>query len=633
MELFKGYIFTKGKQAVEKFKGRKDFKTYEEVKTAPEFAGILADNVVLIDVDNKAQSELLMDIVEDLQLNCRVYQTTRGRHFLFKNNGIDKCGTGVRLACGLTADIKVGAKNSYSILKFNGEERFIEWDIEEETEYQEVPRWLFPINSKLDFFDMEAGDGRNSSLYKYILTLTNNGFSKSDSRQTIEIINKYVFKDHLTDDEIETITRDEAFPEDTFYDGRTFLHNKFGDFLMNNNHIKRINGLLHVYRDGIYIEGARDIENQMVRYLPSIKAQQRTEVLKYLDVQCLSNTEQSDARYIAFKNGIYDIAIRELLPFNPDIIIINKIPWDYNPKAYSSLLDKTLNKIACGDNEIRAILEEAIGYSFYRRNELSKSFFLTGGGANGKSTYLEIVKDILGMKNISALGLEELGERFSIGYMNGKLANIGDDIAPGFLQGRELANFKKIVSGNIIKAEVKFKAVSDEDNIKPTVKMFFSANEMPRTRSKGFEAVLRRLVKIPFDAKFTPNDEDYDPFIAWKLKDREVMEYGILLGLQGLYRVLENNDFTRSEKVVKELEEYENENNPILQFLEDRELCDIENQPCNEVYRQYKIFCIENGFTEMSINAFGREISKRFGLSRGTKRVDGKVIKIYEKPV
>lgn len=629
MQLFKGYVATKNKKCLEKFKDRKDLKTYDEVKDLPEFAGILADDVVLIDIDDQAQSEIMMDIVEDMQLDCRVYQTTRGRHFLFKNDGIKKCGTHLKLACGLEADIKIGSKNSYSILKFNGEERFIEWDVDS-GEYQTVPKWLFPVKTNTDFLAMEAGDGRNNALFSYILALLRSRFTKDEARESIRILNKYVLKDPLTEDEINTITRDEAFPaaEEIFFDETGFLHNKFGDYLIQNDHITRINGLLYVYRDGVYVEGARFIENKMLQLIPDLKAFQRVEVLKYLNVQCLENAEPADARYIAFANGIFDIVNRVLLPFTPDLIITNKIPWNYNPDAYSELLDNTLDKIACGDAEIRSILEESIGYSFYRRNELSKSFILTGEGANGKSTFLDLVKDILGPSNISALGLEELGERFSISYMNGKLANIGDDIADDFLQGRELANFKKIVSGNLIKAEVKNKVVSDEDNIKPTVKIFFSTNSMPRTKSKGFQALLRRLVKIPFNAKFSKEDPDYDPFISWKLKAEDVMEYGIILGLQGLYRVLENNDFTQSEIVENELREYEVENNPILPFLEERE---IENQPCTEIYRDYKKYCVENGFTDVSAIVFGKEIVRRLGLVSAVKKVNGKPVRIYVK--
>ena len=70
-----------------------------------------------------------------------------------------------------------------------------------------------------------------------------------------------------------------------------------------------------------------------------------------------------------------------LKPFTSDLIITNKIPWDYDETAYSELCDNVLNKLSCNDKAIRMLLEEAIGYSFYRRNELSKAFFLTGEGA------------------------------------------------------------------------------------------------------------------------------------------------------------------------------------------------------------------------------------------------------------
>src|SRR5690606_23938465 len=151
------------------------------------------------------------------QLNCRVYQTSRGKHFLFRNNGIDKNGTKKKLACGLTADIKVGSRNSYSVLKFNGEERFIEWDIEPGEEYQQLPKWLFPVNSNMNFLDMEAGDGRNQALFNYILTLQSADFTIEEARECIRIINRYILKESLSERELETILRDDAFKKPIFF--------------------------------------------------------------------------------------------------------------------------------------------------------------------------------------------------------------------------------------------------------------------------------------------------------------------------------------------------------------------------------------------------------------------------------
>lgn len=625
MELFRGYVRTKNKKCIDKFKD-KDLRTFDEVKDLDEYAGIIANDIVLIDIDNAEQAEIMMNIVEDLQLDCRVYQTTRGKHFFFKNSGVGKCQNKQKLACGIEADIKIGDHNSYSVLKFKGEERFIEWDTES-SDYQELPKWMHPVRTRMDFFNMEEGEGRNSSLFSYILTLTSAGFSKEESKRCIGIINKYILKEALSDDEIETITRDEAFPKETFYDGRTFLHNNFALFLKNNEKICRINGQLHLYRDGQYIAGHREIESVMLKHIPTLKSAQRVEVLKYLELIC-DDVQEADARYIAFNNGVYDVVEGVLKPFTSDLIITNKIPWDYDESAYSELCDKTLDKIACNDKQIRMLLEESIGYSFYRRNELSKAFFMTGEGANGKSTFLDMLKNVLGQINFSSLDISELEERFSVAMMSGKLANIGDDISDDFLQGRAIATFKKVVSGNQVKGE--YKGI-DAFFFNPYTKLYFSANSLPRTKSKGFWAILRRLVIIPFNARFTKDDPDFDPFITWKLKDKEVMEYLIQLGIQGLKRVLENRGFTESKKVVNELNEYEIENNPILLWLQEKDLLEIVNQPTKEVHRSYRAFCIENGFTEMTLMNFSKDINKRLGLTVKRVRINGKLIGIYIK--
>lgn len=624
MEYYKGYVPTDGKIPKIKFKNRNDLYTFDQVKNLPEYAGILEDNMIVIDVDDGEQAEILMNIVEDLQVDCVVRQTSKGKHFLFVNSGVETCKQGQKLACGLVADIKVGSRNSTQQLKINGKERFVEWDCEEP---QALPKWLFPVKTDIDLRNLGDGDGRNSTLYSYILTLTQAGFTTDETRECLRIINKYILKESLSDDELEIIMRDEAFPKETFYNGKSFLHNNFAEFIKNEDHIKRINGQLHVFRDGVYIPGSREIEAFMLKHLPMLKAAQRIEVLKYLDIIC-DSAEAAPAEIIAFKNGLYNLPTNEILPFNPDEVITNKIPWDYDPNAYSELADKTLNKLACNDAEIRALLEECIGYCFYRRNELSKAIVLTGDKSNGKSTFLDMVKNVLGEMNYSALDLSELDERFSVATMAGKLANIGDDISDDFLQGRSISNFKKLVSGNSVKAEIK-----NDPNVffmKPTVKLLFSANDIPRMKDKT-GAVLRRLVIIPFNARFSKDDPDYDPYITWKLRDKNVMKYLIRIGVEGLKRVITNNGFTVSSKVQKELEDYEVQNNPIMLFLQEKELSEIENQPTKDVHFAYRVFCSENGFQEMTLANFSKEICKRLGLAVVRRRIAGKLVGLYIK--
>lgn len=90
MELFRGYVPTRNKQCLEKFKGVEKLKTRSEVQDLDEYAGILGEETILIDVDDAETSELLFRIVQNLELKCRVYATTRGKHFLFKNCGVKK---------------------------------------------------------------------------------------------------------------------------------------------------------------------------------------------------------------------------------------------------------------------------------------------------------------------------------------------------------------------------------------------------------------------------------------------------------------------------------------------------------------------------------------------------------------
>ena len=623
--LYKGYIETKGKQPVEKLKNRSKWKTYDEVKDLNGFGGVLADDTILIDIDDGDQAEILMNIVEEYQLNCRVYKTTRGKHFLFKNKEIERNKTHCVVGIGLTADIKLGSRLSYEVIKINGEERFIEWDIDEGDEYQSVPKWLFPVKASADFIEMDAGDGRNQALFNYILTLQSNGFSVDETRECIRILNKFVLKEALPDEELEVVLRDEAFQKPVFYIGNTFQFDKFATYIKDSEHIVKINNQLHIYKDGIYENGYKEIETIMIRHIPNLKKMQRREVLEYIDL-IADEKEMSDANLIAFKNGIYDIVRDELLPFSPDVVITNKIPWNYHADAYSALADATLDKLACGDEAIRALLEECIGYCFYRRNELGKSFILTGDKSNGKSTFLNMIKSVLGEHNISALDLKELGDRFSTSMMFGKLANIGDDIGDDFLQGNQVSIFKKIVTGNRIKAERKGQ---DPFEFDPFVKLLFSANDIPRMKDKT-GAVLRRLIIIPFNATFSKDDPDYDPFIGYKLKEAECVEYLVRVAVDGLKRILTANDFTQSSAVQEQLEGYEEENNPIISFIKESGADMIIGQPTNEVYKRYQVFMADNGFSlPVSNIVFSRYITKVMGIKVKVKRLNGKLIRLF----
>lgn len=622
-KVFKGYVPTRDKKCLVRFKNRRsqDLYSLEDVEKMPEYAGILADETVLIDIDDFEESEILFRIVQDKKLKCRVYETTRGKHFLFQNSALETCKTHTRLACGLNADIKLGCRNSYSILKFKGKNRKILYDTDD---YEILPKWLNPVNSRLDFLCMEEGDGRNQALFNYILTLQSNDFSVSECRECLEIINDYVLSVPLSDDELKTLSRDEAFKKPVFFNGKTFLFDKFAVYLKNNDYIKRINGRLHIYKDGIYIDTQRLIESAMIDKIPTLSKAKRNEVLSYLDVMIDKDTSISGAEYIAFKNGVYNIKTDELIPFSPEIVVTNKINHNYNPEAVCEIVDQTLKKLAVGDDEIIQLLKEAVGYTFFRRNELRKAFMLTGEKKNGKSTFLAMLKTLLGENNTSALDLKELGDRFSSASIFNKLANIGDDISDEFITNPAI--FKKIVSGDRIRGELKGEK---EFFFEPYCKLFFSANDIPKMKDKT-GAVLDRLIIIPFNARFDVKDPDYDPYIKYKLIQEDALERLILLGLQGLKDVLKNQRFTLPEKSRRELAEYEIGNNPILQFFADVERADIVGQTTTGVYNRYCSFCMDNFCKPISNIEFSRRVKKAYDVKITRRTIGGNKFKYFE---
>lgn len=623
--LYKGFIPTSGKKATMTFKDKtsSDLLTLEQAQRFPEYAGILADDTVLVDIDDGEQSKILLKIVESLQLKCKVYATTRGMHFLFKIPNPMPNRTHCKLGIALTADIKGCGKASYQVLKFDDKEREVLYDT---GEYQLLPKWLYPIKSNMDLLGMCSGDGRNNALFSYILPLQQNEFNVEECRECIGIINDFVLKEPLSEDELKVVLRDGAFNKPIFFNSKgAFLFDKFARYLLQCASIIKMNGKLYIYRDGIYESGDEYIEAAMIEHIPNLSQSRRREVLAYLNLLVTKESSIADANYIAFKNGVLDIVHDTFTEFSPEYIITNKIPHNYVPNAKSELLDRVMLKLACGDQNVLRLLYQSVGYCFYRRNELRKSFFLLGEKRNGKSTFLDMVGNLLGEENVSNLDLCEIGHQFRTAELTGKLANIGDDINDEWVSNT--ATFKKVVSGDVITVEKKGK---DPFKLRSFAKFFFSANSLPRLgRGKDSSAVLDRLVIIPFDAKFTKDDDDYDPFIKYKLREEPVIEALIAKAVPALREVLAEQEFAVCDKVLDNLEEFEKSNNPILEFFDELDEADYQNEPVKMVYRKYNTFCLANNLQPISAIEFQKQMKRRFDLVVKNVTLNGQKVRCY----
>ncbi|MHC5215411.1 phage/plasmid primase, P4 family [Enterococcus sp. LJL128] len=625
-KIYRGYLKGTEKHAAEKFKNdSKKLLSYETVRKFDNYVGILEDEFVMIDIDTPEESKLLIKIIKSLDINCSILKTNQGIHIYFKGYELTKNSIDWYSAIGVKVTVKLGIKNTADPLRMDGKTR--KW-LRKATDHDSLPKWLHPMLKvkKTDKHSpiTEIDDGnRNQELFNYILKLQSVGMSKKEIRQTIRIINKFVLSSPLPDSEINTILRDEAFMKQSFYKDKVFLHDQFAKYLIAEHHIVSIQDVLHIYVDGVYSDKQNDIERAMIKHLPNLTKARRLEVLSYIQLKA-EEKPLAQTKFVAVQNGILNLDNWELSDFNPDIIIKNKIPVNYVKDSYYDVTDNTLNKIACNDKSLRKILEEVFGYILLRRNELGKAFILTGGGSNGKSSFLKIVRTLAGESNTSSLDLKELNQRFKTAELFGKLANIGDDISGEYI--KDNSEFKKLVTGEALNVERKGRDPFDFANY---AKLIFSANRMPRINDTS-NGLMRRLMMIPFNAKFTADDEDFDPFIQDKLVSQQSMEYVLQLAITGLKRLLKNRKFSPSRTVEKETKQYEEQNNPVIGFLKDVEP-KLENETVADIHRMYQVWCVENGYQAIATNNFSREVNRLKGMTTKVQKINGKSKRIFIK--
>lgn len=604
--MFKGYLPMEGKKPIISIKNKNKWIDLQTAKGFDEYGGILKDDLIMIDVDNQNQASIMEKIIDDKGLKCHKLYTKRGIHFYFLNASVKSNRINSLLPIGLEADIKLGSKNTVVPLKLDGTER----KLVEVDQVEQLPKWLEPIKNGLNFYLMGEGDGRNQSLFNFILTLQSEGFSKEQIREIIEIINDYVLKVPLVKQELDTILRDDAFKKHSFMDKGKLKIVEFCKYLINEYHIVLIDNQLHMYQDGSYTDAKREIERAINQEIPSVTRAIAQEVYWKLSIMAPIKT-QSDSTHIVLSNGLYNIKTKQLEDFTPSYVAVNRIVTAYKPQAYSKVVDDVIERITCNNKHLMALLEEVVGYALYRKNFLGKAFILTGQGANGKSTFLEMINSMIGEENISSLSIQELGKQFKTAELDGKLINIGDDIPSKYVDDNSI--FKKLVTGEPITVERKGQ---DPYTFRNYAKLYFSANEMPKINDSSY-GLMRRLVIIPFHANFKKDGGHYDPFILDKLKTRESLEYFLQLAIKGLHRVLENHAFTHVEEVAQEAREFELNNNPIIQFINESK---IENEAVPDVFKAYQVWALENGYDDkyMTKNKLSKAI-KQHGFT--TKKV------------
>lgn len=406
---------------------------------------------------------------------------------------------------------------------------------------------------------------------------------------------------------------EEEYSKAKYFTKKNFNHSVLAEELIKDYKIRKYNNNIYYWYDNLYHSNHETFLTGIVQdKLPQLKKNQKQEVIYHINhANSVKEIKHADLNYIQFKNGILNLDTGELSAPNSDIFITNIIPHNYNPNAYDEIVEKSLKQWACDDDSIYNLLLECAGYTLYRNCKFKKGFILYGEKNNGKSSYIDLLINMLGKENITSHDLKDLTNQFYRVTLKDKLANIGDDIQKSYTDS---SDFKKIVSGDMISAKASHK---DPIDFKPYCKLIFSCNDLPKlTDNTG--AVHNRLILIPFNADFS-NNPNKD--LRTHLASDGAIESFIVLAVKGLLNLLKNDKFTESDAVEREREQFRVNNNSILSFIQELTETDIDSsipvykrESIDTLFNKYKNYCDDNKYKPFGLSIFSRKICSELKL-------------------
>ena len=333
--------------------GKQTF-SLEEVQDWHDALGIVVpEGTVVVDVDNKQEGEALFNCIKDKGIRCYVSESTKGHHFYFRiPRGMKiKNNTHVSTPLGLTnVDYRSGQSTSLIIeFRNNKWSNWLKAPIEKDGKYSldpfadldELPYFLYPLKSNLtSFCGMGDGDGRNNTLNTHRTRLvTLYGYNQQQINDLFELINNYVFKQPLDENELRTLSefRDidkKESSERWFDENKHFLHHEMGEFLMENMNVYRDNAnQTYYFNNEYYTMDDRVIEEKIVEICPQLQKRQRTEVMEYIKLAKIKHRIQPTEfhSWICCRNCLVDALTGNTMGFTPSIFITNQLDIEYNP--------------------------------------------------------------------------------------------------------------------------------------------------------------------------------------------------------------------------------------------------------------------------------------------------------------
>lgn len=258
--------------------------------------------------------------------------------------------------------------------------------------------------------------------------------------------------------------------------------------------------------------GDEDVRDALLKH--ATKSEQASSVAALLnlaatepEISATLDTFDADPWLLNLENGTLDLKTGELREHRREDLMSKLAPVEYDERAKAKRWNRFLSEIMDGDDELVSFLQRAVGYSLTGSTREQCLFFCYGQGSNGKSTFLEIVRALLGDYAQQAdfttfLARKSEGPRNDLARMRG--ARLVTATEAHGDRGFDETVLKQLTGGDTIVAR---KLYEEFFEFTPTHKLFLAANHKPLVKEQT-EAFWRRIRLIPFTVTFAADQRD-----------------------------------------------------------------------------------------------------------------------------
>lgn len=246
-------------------------------------------------------------------------------------------------------------------------------------------------------------------------------------------------------------------------------------------------------------EDAEICDVKSLRFTLSKTGQLRGVITKAKGLLKVSETyfDSSKEEFIACKNGMLRLADMTLLPFDAKYRCRNKLSVKYDPSATCPMFLDTLMRQSLDDDDIN-FLQQWFGLALLGKNKSQAIVILAGTAGSGKSTFVDVVTEIIGKDNVHTLRTERLGDKFETSFYLGKTLLHGVDVASDFLTNKNASVLKALTGGDAMNVELK-NCRDGGPEIKGNFNVIIICNMLPNIRLEGdVGAWKRRLVLVEY---------------------------------------------------------------------------------------------------------------------------------------